>query len=704
MRHSILRSAMVLGLWTCVPLGLAPVAFETTVSQAKAATSAQAVQLALRGDYMNAGRIAAETQDPAAIKLVELLYLRDHWREAGHQRIIDFLNAAPKWPLAETLSKHVEKALYENGASAQDVLAHFEGKKPKTTFGMFALARANYQAGNGDAGSQWLNRAWVQPDIDAALEKRVMGEFKISTEMQKRRMWAMLLEQQPGAALRNAKRLSGEHQRAVKVGHELLRGVAGATRRYESLPSSMREAPALKYVLARFYRKQKKYDLARSILASMPSDAQSMISPESIWEERRIIARRSVGINNQSHWKAGYKIASQHGMTSGNDAIEAEFLSGWIALRYLKDGDRAMNHFQKLSKIATSRTDKSRALYWIGRTHAAQGNKGAARQSYKTASQYSTLYYGQLAREQVGLGNQPDKITSGEFSAEAKARVERDEVVRAFRLMQRAGANKQLHIFMPAIASRFEKIDEMNAAASMFHDEGGTTMALRFAKVAGQNGIDIDSWAYPLRGLPDWKQVGKPIEKSLVFGLSRQESEFNARAGSHVGAQGLMQLMPGTAKIVARQYRMPFAKSKLTSDPVYNVKLGAAHLADLVEDFNGSYVLTLVAYNAGPGRSVEWMRDYGDPRGGQVDPIDWVESIPFQETRQYVQKVMQNVHIYRSRLAPHTVRPMTSDLKRGTPAELTVATTEPVAVAEDTSSNEDSCNGFSISALIRSCE
>ncbi len=704
MRCSILRSALALGLWTFVPLTVAPLMLGATSTEVQAATASQAVQLALRGDFMNAGRIAAEVQDPAAIKLVELLYLRDHWREAGHQRIVDFLNNAPNWPLAETLGKHAEKALYENNAASQTVLTHFEKRKPKTALGMLALARAHFQTGSSDQGSAWLNRAWIQPDIDAALEKRVMSEFSLSAESHKRRMWAMVLEQQPSAALRNAKRVSGEHQRAAKVAHELLRGVSGADRRFDGLSSSMREAPALKYALARFYRKQKKYDKARTILSTLPGDAQAMIVPEAIWEERRIMARRSVGINNRPYWQTAYKLTSQHGMASGNDAIEAEFMAGWIALRYLKDGDRAMAHFQKLSKLATSRTEKSRATYWIGRTHADLGNKGAARQAYKTAAQYSTLYYGQLAREQIGLGKEPDKITSGEFSDAAKQRIERDEVVRAFRLMQRAGANSQLHIFMPAIAARFDKVEEMNAAASMFHDEGGTTMALRFAKVAGQNGVDIDSWAYPLRGLPDWKQIGNPIEKALVFGLSRQESEFNPRAGSQVGAQGLMQLMPGTARIVARQYRMPYSKSKLTADPVYNVKLGAAHLADLVEDFNGSYVLTLVAYNAGPGRSKEWIEAYGDPRGGQVDPIDWVESIPFQETRQYVQKVMQNVHIYRSRLAPHTVRPMTADLKRGSPAELNVASTQAIDVTNEETAAPEKCNGFSISALIRSCE
>jgi soluble lytic murein transglycosylase len=222
-------------------------------------------------------------------------------------------------------------------------------------------------------------------------------------------------------------------------------------------------------------------------------------------------------------------------------------------------------------------------------------------------------------------------------------------------------------------------------------------MSLKLAKAASQLKVDIDSWSYPVRGLPEWKQIGKPVERALVFGLSRQESEFNPQAGSKVGAQGLMQLMPGTARIIARQYRIPYVQAKLKGDPAYNVKLGAAHLADLVEDFGGSYVLTLVAYNAGPRRAREWVEEFGDPRAAQVDPIDWVECIPFQETRQYVQKVLQNVHIYRSRLAPQTVRPMTADLKRGAPGTINVAST---------TAPERSCGSgsSSIASLITGCD
>ena len=190
--------------------------------------------------------------------------------------------------------------------------------------------------------------------------------------------------------------------------------------------------------------------------------------------------------------------------------------------------------------------------------------------------------------------------------------------------------------------------------------------------------------------------MGKPVERALVYGLSRQESEFDPLAGSTAGAQGLMQIMPATARLIAKAHGVSYKKSKLTADPAYNVKLGAAHLGDLIEDNGGSYVLTLVAYNAGPRRVREWLAEYGDLRKGEIDPIDWVESIPFQETRQYVQKVLQNVHVYRSRLAPETAMPMTADLKRGVPASMTMANSAEARAAL--------CAGSSIAALITSCE
>jgi soluble lytic murein transglycosylase len=693
------RRRVLAGLFVSTAVALTPLLGLTAPAGAANAMAVAAVKEALRGNFNDAGAFAARSEDSAAIKLVELLYLRDHGKDVGFQRIRDFQAAAPKWPLAETLKKRAEQNLLQSALAPEVVVTYFEKNAAITAEGNAAHARALYQLGQNDAAKLALRRAWMVSDMDANVEKQIASEFggQLTAADHKMRLARLIYAQQSAAAVRHAKRLGADQQKVAQVAQLLLRGAGGAEGAYANLPAALRNELPLRYALARLYRKQEKFGKARNILLNAPGTAAELIDPSAWFDERRIIARRSIGPYNRDTWKAAYQIAARHGIVSGDDLPDAEFLAGWIALRYLKDTDRATKHFTRLEEISSTRTDLARAGYWLGRTAAAANDKSTATKYFKAAAKHSTIYYGQLAREQIGLGMVPEEINSGDASAAAKARIEQDEVIRALRLMYAASGKANLHMFMYSIASRFKSTDDMNAAASIVHGMGGTYHALKLAKVAGQFKVDIDSWAYPLRGLPDWKQVGKPVEKALVFGLSRQESEFNPDAGSRVGAQGLMQLMPGTARLVARQYRLPYAVSKLKSDPAYNVKLGAAHLADLVDDFNGSYVLTLVAYNAGPRRAKEWTAQFGDLRSGQVDPVDWVENIPFQETRQYVQKVLQNVHIYRSRLAPKTVRPMTADLKRGTPSDVNVASIS----APEPAANE--C-GSALTSFLSGCE
>ncbi len=696
------RRQILKGLFAATAVAALPFAAGPAVASA----AVDAVRMALRGDFASAGNLAQQSGDGAAIKLVELIYLRDQGAKAGYPRIMGFLEAAPKWPLTETLLKRAEQALFESGDRSQIVLDHFSRRKPLTSFGHLALARAAYAAGDSEAGRSALMRAWLNPDMDASVEAASASEFRsVLTEADhRRRLWQLIYAQDSNAAVRQAKRMGSGYVNIAKVAQALLRSTGAAEKQYAALSAGNRDIPALRYALARHYRKQEKFAKARAILAAAPKSAADLGDPEAWWTERRIIARRSIGPNHRDTWTTGYQIAAQNGLAGGDAAVEAEFLSGWIALRYLNKPDTAMKHFAKLQDIAPSRTEKARAAYWIGRTFEANGDKGSARDSFKTAAQYSTIYYGQLAREKIGMGGVPERIESGDTTTAARAKVDRDEVMRAFHMMAQASDKSNLHMFLWSISTRFDSLPEMNAAAAIVHQIGGTTMALRLAKAAGQRSIDIDTYSYPVRGLPDWKQIGKPVEKALVFGLSRQESEFDPNAGSKVGAQGLMQLMPGTAKLIARQYGLTYAANKLKGDPAYNVKLGAAHLGDLIEDFGGSYVLTLVAYNAGPRRAREWVIEFGDLRSGQVDAIDWVESIPFQETRQYVQKVLQNLHIYRSRLAPKTVRPMSADLRRGSPGELTVASTSPASGADATPQPAADCSGGSIKALIMGCD
>jgi soluble lytic murein transglycosylase len=427
----------------------------------------------------------------------------------------------------------------------------------------------------------------------------------------------------------------------------------------------------MQYALTHYYRKADRNKEAAQILLKMPVDHAKIYGPEEVWTERRLVARDLLGRGDKKSWPTAQKLAAGHGFSSGPNAVEGEFLAGWIALRYLKDPTIALKHFKKLEAITTSRTDTARCKYWLGRTYAVLGQRELSTAAFSEAAKHETVFYGQLARETLGLGEQPISVEEIKPSAEIYSRVANDELVQAFRILARAGREGEMGLFLWPIAKRFKTEKEMSAAASIVWENGGPFMTVRLAKAAGSYGVDIDYWGYPVRAMPAYTAMGPQVEKALVYGVTRQESEFNSQAGSHAGARGLMQLMPGTAKLISRQYKVKY-NPKLLTNPEYNAKLGAAHLGDLVKEFRGSYILSLVAYNAGPGRSLDWMRRYGDPRSEGVDPVDWVESIPFTETRYYVQKVLQNTHVYRSRLAPASMRGMTADLLRGSGKKIDV--------------------------------
>ena len=243
--------------------------------------------------------------------------------------------------------------------------------------------------------------------------------------------------------------------------------------------------------------------------------------------------------------------------------------------------------------------------------------------------------------------------------------------MRAVYMLKKSGGDSQLGAFIWPIARKLKSRAEASAAADLLTSAGGPHLGVRLAKAASRYGYDIDNWGYPIRAMPRIKRIGKPVETAVIYALSRQESEFNATARSYVGARGLMQIMPSTAKRIARRYSLRHSTAKLTTHPGYNTMLGTALLGDLIDRFNGSYILTFVGYNAGPGRSDDWVKRYGDPRNGQTDPVDWIESIPFTETRKYVQKVMQNVQVYRSRLNPRAMVGLSRDLARGNPPSVT---------------------------------
>ena len=453
-----------------------------------------AVELAFKGDFIRAGGLARRSRDHAAMNLVELLYLRGSPNDAGYQRIMSFLDAAPNWPLAEGLLKRAERSLYVNNEPPELVLGHFKKRPPTTVQGSLAYARALLAEGDRQTALKYVRSAYYNPDIPSELEKQIITEFAalLSTEDYRKRMWRLVYAHESNAAVRASKRLTEEYKKAAIVAQQLLRLGAGADKQYEKLSSAMREELGMKYALVWFLRKKADYDKARAILASVPGNANVMGDPEAWWTERRIVARHSVGKNHRDATQAGYKIASSHGLSTGEKAAEGEFLAGWIALRYLNHPAAGLRHFKRLGEIAESATEKARAGYWMGRALDALGQPGKAKAFYRDASRYSTVYYGQLAREKVGLGPLPELKATSIASASARAVIDKDEVVRAFRMVAELGHKNEFPMFFESFASRFRSVDEMNAVAGLVWMEGGSYMAVRLAKVAAAKHIYID--------------------------------------------------------------------------------------------------------------------------------------------------------------------------------------------------------------------
>ncbi len=638
--------------------------------QAKSSPAVRALALAAKRKWDDARRLARQSGDPAAIKAVEWYYVRTNPRDSGYDRLMAFVDANPHWPYVKGITARAEALLLADAMPLDKIAAHFERHKTVSPEGW--LARAKYLKAKGEPqrARARLLKAWLDPDMGSSSETYALKHFRklLKKSDHEARLWALIMAQKTRAGVRVARRISKAHAKAAQVARELIRKKGGAAKAYRNLPKSLRNKTAMRYAMSRWYRKKDKLGKARAMLLALPKSHAKQINPEQWWIEKRLVVRQSLSPSNYKQWHNLYKLSSSHGFSSGKHFLEGEFLAGWIALRKLNQAPIARTHFRNMASKAKTRTDSSRANYWIARAELALGNPKAADKVFRRAAASPTLYYGQLAREALGQARKPVPINATRITAAARKTARNDELVRAFRLFTFAGVGSQAGAFIWPMAQRFKTAAELSAVAAIVKAEGGTAMSVRFAKAAGSNGIDIDDWAYPRGALPSWKRIGPPVERALVYGLSRQESEFHPHAKSHAGARGLMQIMPGTGKLIARQYRIRSHSTKrLTSDPAYNVMLGAAHLGDLVKSFNGSYILTFVGYNAGPGRAHQWIKRFGDPRSSKIDAIDWVETIPFTETRKYVQKVMQNIHVYRSRLGVKQLTGMSVDLERGNP-------------------------------------
>ena len=607
------------------------------------------------------------TDDRLVEKLVEWVHLRDKDEEQSFGTITAFIEANPGWPKLWSLRSKAERAIAPEN-SDRSILAWFKAHPPRTVEGATAYAEALGRSGARDKMIEVVRHAWIRFDMAESDEKSFLTRFGayIESGQDRARLDRLLWDNRRTAANRQMRRVGEEYRALAEARLLLMRRKRNAPTALDKVPGDLASDQGLIYEWVRWNRRQDRDDVAVETLLTF---AGSQTHKKRWWTERQILARRAL---RDGDAKTAYRLIRDHGLTDGVGRAEAEFLAGWIALRFLSMPHAAFGHFSALYEDVRTPISRSRAAYWSGRAAEAAGEQEISRQWYRTAARNVTTFYGQLAGRRIGVAAVPMQSYEPQITDTARADFDRDELVRAVRLLvalrdaprdpdaaadgdaadprpflASLGDDTALLPFLRHIARRADSPGEWALAARLARDSGRVDIAVHIARRSARDGILLGNLGYPtmilLRDMPP--------EPALLHAVIRQESAFDVTAHSRAGARGLMQLMPATAKRVARQLKVKgHSTARLTSDPRHNLMLGGAYLDSMLARYEGSMIMALAAYNAGPHRVDQWLEDYGDPRGTLDEAIDWIESIPFSETRNYVQRIMEALPIYRQRL------------------------------------------------------
>jgi len=561
----------------------------------------------------------------------------------GSTEIADAIKALADWPGSSSLRAGLERALWREDPGPRAALAAFADVPPRTSHGAMLLARAHLATGRLSEARDALVPTWRRQRLDIADETAILREFStiLTTADHRFRMERMLYADRFPAAERAA--ALAEAEELAKAFIAVSRNEANAAAMLDAVPEAQRGA-AWTFAKARHLRRTGKDVEAAETMLTAPTSGDALVDPDAWWVERRVLSRELVDLGDIP---TAYKLAATHAAESPAQAVDAEFHAGWYAFRGMGDAKKGATHFARIAEIAEGPISLSRAHYWLGRA-AEKGGPGEAREHFERAATYGTAFYGQLAAAKLGrTAITIDTPVSGD--AERK-RFEARPAVKAIARLEQAGHGQRADAIYRALAEELESAGELALLVERAERRGSHFLALRVAKWAAARGLDIGTLTHPTGAIPDDAQIAG-AGKALAYAIARQESEFNAGARSGAGALGLLQLLPGTAREMARKTGVAYSQARLTADAGYNAALGAAYLDEQLGRFDGSYVMTFAGYNAGPRRAREWAERYGDPRGKSIETVvDWIERIPFTETRSYVQRVMENYQVYKMRL------------------------------------------------------
>ena len=590
--------------------------------------------------------IAKKAKDKSIYNFIQWRHLLTKGNQASFYDYKVFIDQNSRYPRIGRLKYLAEHKLSTAKVSPKKIINWFSVDQPLSGYGKMILGESFILTGEKNKGAKLIKDGWITADLSKNELRFYRKKFKkyLNADDYIKRADYLAWNSKRWDLKRLLRYLPTDYELLYTARYILMTKGYGVDQAIKNVPTKLKNDAGLNYDRLKWRRKRGRVDSSLEILLNIKNNKEYLVKPEKWWKEREIISRALIYKKN---YETAYKISSNHGMSSGSDFAAAEWLSGWIALSFLKDPLLAKDHFQNFYENVNYPISTSRGAYWLARTYEKLGNKDQSNKWYKEASKFLTTYYGQLAFLKLN--------PNGKFELEKDMVVDdkyrkvffNKELVKITYLLDELKNDKYTKFILRHLANDNIPNGSEILAAELATNIERYDFAIQISKISSYQKRFHNKFNYPIISTPKTINGRKIPESAFILSIIRQESEFDLSANSHAGAKGLMQLMPYTAKLVSKQAKLPYSKSRLTTDPEYNINLGSHYIAGLILQYDGAYPFAVAAYNAGPNRVKYWKKLNKNPQKKQIDYVDWVELIKFRETRNYVQRVLENYNVYR---------------------------------------------------------
>jgi len=591
-------------------------------------------------------KIAKKAKDKSIYNFIQWRHLTTSGNQASFFDYKVFIDRNSQYPQIDKLRFLAEHKLSTSKISPNKIINWFNQNEPLSGYGKMILGESYVLSGDKIKGTNLIKDGWITAKLSKNELKFFRKKFKkyLNADDYIKRADYLAWNNKYWDLKRLLRYLPKDYELLYTARHILMTKGYGVDRAIKNVPDKFKNDAGLNYDRLKWRRKKGRVDSSVEILLKIKNDKEYLVRPEKWWKEREIISRALI---YKKKYETAYKISSNHGMTEGSDFAAAEWMSGWIALSFLNDPLIAKDHFQNFYNNVSYPISTSRGAYWVARSYEKLGDREQSNKWYQEASKYLTTYYGQLAFLKLN--------PNGKFELKKDMAVDNKyryiffnkELVKIVYLLDELKKDKYTKFILRHLAN-----DNINKGSEVLAAELSTNIerydfAIQISKIASYQKRFHNKFNYPIISTPKNINGRKIPESAFILSIIRQESEFDLSANSHAGAKGLMQLMPYTAKLVSKQAKLPYSKSRLTTDPEYNINLGSHYIAGLILQYDGAYPFATAAYNAGPNRVKYWKKINKNPQKKQINYVDWVELIKFRETRNYVQRVLENYNVYR---------------------------------------------------------